>query len=42
MSAQRNASTVHGGMDEEHGDVYDRKAVEEARVYKNRWRRTGR
>ncbi|KAH0838826.1 hypothetical protein J3R83DRAFT_7233 [Lanmaoa asiatica] len=41
MAGSETPSTVHGGMDEGYGDVYNKRAVEEAHAHKDRWRRKG-
>ena len=41
LAGSETPSTVHGGMDEGYGDVYNKRAVEEAHAYRDRWRRRG-
>ncbi|KAF8139615.1 hypothetical protein EV363DRAFT_1151589 [Boletus edulis] len=42
MAGSETPSTVRGGMDEGYGDVYNKRAVEEAHAHRDsRWRRKG-
>lgn len=41
LAGGETPSTVHGGMDEGYGDVYNKRAVEEAHAHRDRWRRRG-
>ena len=38
MAGSETPSTVHGGMDGGYGDVFNRREVEEAHAYRDRWR----
>ncbi|KAI6028993.1 hypothetical protein EDC04DRAFT_3115781 [Pisolithus marmoratus] len=40
MAGSETPSTVHGGMDNGYGDVFNRREVEEAHAQRDRWRRT--
>ncbi|KAI6047013.1 hypothetical protein EDC04DRAFT_2557331 [Pisolithus marmoratus] len=40
MEGSETPSTVHGGMDNGYGDVFNRREVEEAHAQRDRWRRT--
>ncbi|KAG9310422.1 hypothetical protein JVU11DRAFT_9561 [Chiua virens] len=39
LAGSETPSTVHGGMDEGYGDVYNKRAVEEAHAHRDRWRK---
>lgn len=41
LAGSETPSSVHGGMDEGYGDVYNKSAVEEAHAHRDRWRRRG-
>ena len=41
MAGSETPSTVHGGMDEGYGDVYNKRAVEEAHAHRDKWRKKG-
>lgn len=41
LAGSETPSTVHGGIDEGYGDVYNKRAVEEAHAHRDRWRRKG-
>ncbi|KAG8220678.1 Alpha/Beta hydrolase protein [Butyriboletus roseoflavus] len=41
LAGSETPSTVHGGMDDGYGDVYNKRAVEEAHAHRDKWRRKG-
>ena len=41
MAGSETPSTVHGGMNEGYGDVYNKRAVEEAHAHRDKWRKKG-